>query len=319
MQPLVSILIPCHNAEKWVAEAIASSLAQTWPEKEVLVVDDGSTDQSLQVIRSFGDRIHWETGPNRGGNVARNRLLKLARGEWLQYLDADDYLLPEKIERQIEFLASHPKQDVVYGPMIMEYWSHRESRHEIRPIPKPHDPWILLARCYLPQTGAHLWRKQVVTDVGGWRQDLPCFQDYELYLRLMMAGKRFAYCEHGGAVYRQWGEHTVSKRDKKEMRRRRLEIEQSTEDFLLQRNELTNERRWAINQSRFEIARIAWRYERQEALAIMEVIRRSQPDFIPAGDAAPKAYRIVFRALGFRLAETIADWRRHFLRVPQAA
>jgi glycosyltransferase involved in cell wall biosynthesis len=154
MQSFVSILIPCHNAEKWVAQAIESALAQTWPEKEVLVVDDGSTDRSLQVIRSFGDRIRWETGPNRGGNVARNRLLTLARGEWLQYLDAGDYLLPEKIERQMEFLGSKPKQDVVYGPMILEHWSRGESRRDIRPIPKPHDPWILLARCYFPQTGA---------------------------------------------------------------------------------------------------------------------------------------------------------------------
>ena len=96
MQPLVSILIPCYNAERWVGQAIESALAQTWPNKEVIVVDDGSTDGSLEVIKSFGDRIKWETGPNRGGNVARNRLLELSHGEWIQYLDADDYLLPAK-------------------------------------------------------------------------------------------------------------------------------------------------------------------------------------------------------------------------------
>jgi glycosyltransferase involved in cell wall biosynthesis len=317
MRTLVSILIPCHNAEQWVAEAIRSALAQRWPEKEVLVVDDGSTDQSLQLIRSFQDQIRWETGPNRGGNVARNRLLQLARGEWLQYLDADDYLLPEKIEGQMKFIAANPKQDVVYGPMIREHWSHGESRSERCPIPKPHDPWILLSRCLLPQTGAHLWRKQAIIDVGGWRADQTCFQDYELHLRLMMAGKRFGYCEQGGAVYRQWGEHTVSKRDKREMRQRRLEIQQRTEDFLRQQNQLTHERRWAINQCRFEIARIAWQCGHNEALAIMRLIRKSQPGFIPAGVAAPKAYRIIFRTLGFRVAETIADLRRNFLRVPQ--
>src|ERR1700730_16393596 len=98
---LVSILIPCYNAERWVAQAIRSALAQTWPDKEVVVVDDGSTDGSLEVIQSFGDVIRYETRPNRGGNVARNRLLELAPGEWIQYLDADDYLLPDKIERQL--------------------------------------------------------------------------------------------------------------------------------------------------------------------------------------------------------------------------
>src|SRR6266487_4648219 len=94
--PLVSVLIPCFNAEKWVGQAISSALAQTWSNKEVLVVDDGSTDGSLEIIRSFGASIRFESGRNRGANVARNRLLELAKGEWLQYLDADDYLLKTK-------------------------------------------------------------------------------------------------------------------------------------------------------------------------------------------------------------------------------
>ena len=63
---LVSILIPCYNAERWIAQAIESALAQTWPEKEVIVVDDGSTDDSLEVIKSFDDRIRWETVPTVG-------------------------------------------------------------------------------------------------------------------------------------------------------------------------------------------------------------------------------------------------------------
>ena len=101
MNALVSILIPCYNAERWVARAIESALGQTWPNKEVIVVDDGSTDDSLKVIRSFDGQIRWETGANRGGNAARNRLLELARGDWVQYLDADDYLRSTKLERQL--------------------------------------------------------------------------------------------------------------------------------------------------------------------------------------------------------------------------
>src|SRR5437868_11251554 len=105
---LVSILIPCYNAERWVAQAIESALSQTWPEKEVIVVDDGSTDGSLDVIKRFGHLIQWETGPNRGANPTRNRLLELAEGDWLQYLDADDYLMPRKIERQATYVREHP-------------------------------------------------------------------------------------------------------------------------------------------------------------------------------------------------------------------
>jgi glycosyltransferase involved in cell wall biosynthesis len=239
MSRLVSILIPCFNAERWVAPAIESALAQTWPDKEVIVVDDGSTDCSLDVIRQFDGRIRWESGPNRGGNAARNRLLELARGEWVQYLDADDYLLTDKIERQIEFLVSHSDADVIFSPVIMEHWSNIGGQRKIEQIPMPHDLWVLLASWKLPQTGAPLWRKQAILEVGGWRNGQPCCQEHELYLRLLIYEKRFAYCATSGAVYRQWSNETVCNRDIPEVHRRRLEIEERLEDHLRGKSELT--------------------------------------------------------------------------------
>ncbi|MCE0497072.1 MAG: glycosyltransferase [Methylacidiphilales bacterium] len=310
---VVSILIPCYNAERWVGQAIESALGQTWPEKEVIVVNDGSTDGSLAVIQSFGDRICWETGPNRGGNVARNRLLELARGEWLQYLDADDYLLAGKVAQQMEFLATHPDTDLVFGPNTREYWSEKEIRRELAPIPEPHDPWELLGRGHLPQTGAPLWRKKSLLEVGGWKPDQPCFQEYELYLRLLMAGKQLTYCPHNGSVYRQWSEQTVYNRDKAEARRQCLLIAQRAESFLKEHNVLNAPRRRAINQGRFDAARSAWSHDHAEALGIMEIIHRSDPGFQPAGITAPARYRIVYRALGFRATEILAGWLRQFL------
>jgi glycosyltransferase involved in cell wall biosynthesis len=307
---MVSILIPCYNAERWVAQAVESALAQTWHDKEVIVVDDGSTDGSLEVVKRFGGHIRWETGPNRGGNVARNRLLELARGEWLQYLDADDYLLPDKIARQMAFLDAHPSEDVVFGPVTMEHMLEPGARRELLEIPEPHDPWVLLARWYLPQTGAALWRKRAMLDVGGWKADQPCCQEHELYLRLLMAGNRFAYCTEGGAVYRQWGEHTVCKRDRPEVHRRRLEIERRAEEFLRGRNDLTRERRWAINQARFEIARLVWLYDPVFAREIIGTVRRSQPGFIPGGDAAPMQYQMMYRLFGFESTEKFASLKR---------
>ena len=232
MAALVSILIPCYNAEQWIAQAIESALAQTWPEKEVIVVDDGSTDDSLGIIRKFDDRIRWETGPNRGGNAARNRLLELANGAWVQYLDADDYLLDDKIARQLEFLGAHPETDVIFGPVTIEHRSERDVRREVLPIPEPHDLWVLLANWGLPQTGAPIWRKQAIFDVGGWKRDQPCCQEHELYLRLLISEKRFAYCPKNGAVYRQWSTETLCRQNISEVHRRRLEIEQRLEEHL---------------------------------------------------------------------------------------
>ena len=312
MSSLVSILIPCYNAERWIDQAIESALAQTWPEKEVIVIDDGSTDSSVDVIKTFDDRIRWETGPNRGGNVVRNRLLEQADGDWLQYLDADDYLLPNKIASQMRFLATAPQTDIVYGPVTLEHRYDDVVRREQLTIPAPHDEWVLLARWFLPQTGAALWRKVAIEDVGGWKPDQPCCQEHELYLRLLIAGKRFTHCVLGGAIYRQWSDQTVCKRDLREVHRRRLKIEQEAEDYLKKVGQLTPARLSAINQGRFEIARIAWRYDQALAQGIMATVQRSHPEFIPVGNAAPWHYQLAWRLLGFPRAQQLADWRRRW-------
>lgn len=307
---LVSILIPCFNAERWIGQAVESALAQTWPNKEVIVVDDGSTDRSLEIIRNFGEQIRVEASANRGANAARNRLLELSGGEWLQYLDADDYLLPDKIQMQMEFISGNPNIDIVCGPVTMEYWNEGDTRRELLPIPEPHDPWVLLARWYLPQTGAPLWRKQAIVDIGAWKVDQPCCQEHELYLRLLMAGKRFAYCDHNGAVYRHWGETSLWRSNVPEVHRRRLEIEKQAEEFLRSQSALTPQRLHAINMARFETARSAWQYDQALAEKILETILVSEPGFVPTGAAAPLRYRLAWRLFGFAATERLADWRR---------
>src|SRR4051812_44058054 len=107
MSPLssVSVVIPCRNGGSWLPHAISSALAATGA-SEVIVADDGSTDGSLEVARSFGGAVTVLALGGGNGNVARNRGLAVARGEWIQFLDADDYLEPHKIEAQL--LEAHP-------------------------------------------------------------------------------------------------------------------------------------------------------------------------------------------------------------------
>ncbi|MGL6341644.1 MAG: glycosyltransferase family 2 protein [Waterburya sp.] len=342
MNPLVSILIPCYNAESWIEQAITSALNQTYHPIEVIVIDDGSTDKSLEIIKSFGERIHWEASNHCGGNSTRNRLLDLSQGQWLQYLDADDYLLPNKIAKQIEFLTQNPDTDVVYSPSIFQAHNYiveatlknrgnqsltataqalnldspNTITQEVLPIPQPHDPWILLARWYLPQTGSPLWRKQVIIDVGGWKEDQPCCQEHELYLRLLKAGKQFNYFKETGSVYRQWSETTVCNKSKGETYRRRLEIIDNLEKHLAQTHQLNQARQTAINQARFESARIIWLTNKQWSKNIIDQIRQTQSNFIPSGNCAPKIYRFIYQSLGFDLAETIAAVKRNFVFSP---
>lgn len=310
MFPRVSILIPCHNAKPWIEQAIESTLKQTYSNKEIIIVDDGSTDGSIEIIKSFGNLIHWETHPNRGANVARNRLLELSTGEWLQYLDADDYLLPDKVEKQIQFITKVPQADVIYSPSILKYHQNDKSWQKILPIPAPHDPWILLVRWYLPQTGSPLWRKQAILDVGGWKVDQPCCQEHELYLRLLIAGKHFEYFDEPGSVYRQWSESTVCKKNKPEIYCQRLAIKEKIEKHLETTYKLTELRKDAINQARFECARMIWLYDKQWATSFVHQIHSKSSNFMPSGKAAPMIYRLIYKIFGFYCAETIAELKR---------
>lgn len=307
---LVSILIPCYNTERWIAQCIESALAQTWPEKEVIVVNDGSTDGSLAVIQGFGDRIRWETGPNRGGNAARQRLLELARGEWLQYLDADDYLLPEKISGQVRFLKNHPDADVIYSPILLQ----DESSAVPAPVPNPHpinvdDIWIGLVRWHTPQTGGFLYRKQTLRDAEGWDPGQPCCQDNAMTLQLLIHGARFAFCPDAGAVYRSWSDHSVSRRRSDLVREHRLKIIQRAEDHLRQSGQLTDTRLEAVNQARFEIARATWPTQPEAAQSIVRSIHLSQRTFLP-GPPVPALYRTLYAWFGFTFAEGVAALMR---------
>jgi len=311
----VSILIPCYNAEPWIAKAIESALAQTWASKEVIVVDDGSTDGSLDEIQKFDGQIRWETGPNQGGNRARNRLTELAQGEWLQYLDADDYLLPEKVANQVEFIESNPNADVVFGPLLVEYTKDGKVHRDLHKIHEPHDDaWILLARWHLPQTGSPLFRRTAICEVGGWAPDQLCCQEHELYLRLLKAGKSFQHCDKNGSVYRQWTDRSVSTKNIARLHKQRLKIEESLEDFLRSNRELTPGRLAAINQARFEIARSAWQYDPSFAVNIIDSIKTSQPSFAPASPAARFRYRLIYKTLGFQMAERLAQKQRRELQ-----
>src|SRR5215469_5479802 len=100
MRPLVSILIPAYNAEEWIACAVQSALAQTWPRTEIIIVDDGSSDQTLDVVGRFASKnVAVVSTQNHGAAAARNHAFRLSQGEYIQWLDADDLLAPDKIER----------------------------------------------------------------------------------------------------------------------------------------------------------------------------------------------------------------------------
>jgi glycosyltransferase involved in cell wall biosynthesis len=190
-RPLVSVVIPCWNARHLVGDAIASALAQEYPHVEVIVVDDGSSDGSLDVIRSFGTRIRWESQTNRGGGAARNRGLAMARGELIQFLDADDLLMPEKLSIQVPYLLVGDC-DIATCDQV-KVWRGTGKATTVT----FHDPAGKVLEWLLRHEGlgisAPLHARSLLDRVGGFDEALAGSQEYDLHLRLFMAGARISH------------------------------------------------------------------------------------------------------------------------------
>jgi hypothetical protein len=310
MASLVSICIPVFNAERWLAAAIESALAQTWQEKEVIVVDDGSTDRSWEIANQFCDRgVRVLDGKHQGGNAARNAALREARGEWVNFLDADDYLEPVKIAQQFAEADRGAHADAIYSPYWFEQTDAAGTRRWRSELDTKRDLWTQWLSWELPQTGAVLWRRPALERLGGWKENQPCCQEHELYLRALMAGLRFVYAPTPRAVYRLWSEETVCRKDP----RRTIQVKTALIDEA--RGWLVEQRRWTVEhhctaaRACFELARTLARTDIDEATAYHDERRRCGL-ILPDGAAAPRGYLAAYHLLGFRMAEKVARWKR---------
>lgn len=304
MTPLVTIGIPAYNSDRWIRQAIESALAQG-PRCEVIVVNDRSTDNTSLIASAFGDHIMLLRNLGHGANVARNRVLKESRAEWVQFLDADDYLLPEKIERQILEADGGADADVLYSPVVIEETQGETTSRTTSEIDPTHDLFSQWISWELPQTGGALWRRSALEELGGWRNDQPCCQEHELYMRALQAGLRFQRTASAGAVYRIWSEETLCRKDPGRTVRVRTKLIDKMREWLQQKKKWTEQHQMLAGRACFEMARTLAKTNLGEAVDYYRERRRAGL-MLPEGPAAPRAYRVVHNALGFSTAEIIA-------------
>jgi hypothetical protein len=211
VSPLVTIGIPVYNAGKWLRQCIESALGQDWAAKEIIVFDDGSTDDSREIIESFGAAIRMEFRPHGGSNRARNAILAAATGEWILFLDADDYLLPQKVSQQMAEAGDAASADLLVSPVLWEDFTAGRQRFALPDLAgQPFDArrQVLLAQA--PQTSGFLWRKSALERIGAWNEAFDMAQEMELFLRAIEAGLRMVWTPSAGAVYRYgWSDRSV--------------------------------------------------------------------------------------------------------------
>jgi len=216
MQPLVSILIPAYNAQEWIADTLRSAIGQTYERTEIIVIDDGSTDQTLALARRFeSEGIRVITQRNQGASAARNKAFSLSKGDYIQWLDADDLLAPDKIERQLAALREIGSVRI----LLSSSWCHFQDRvHGTRFVPtslwqdlSPVE-WLLrkMGENLHMQTATWLTSRELAEAAGPFDTRLSFDDDGEYFCRVLLASEGTCFVPEAKVFYRLSGQTGLS-------------------------------------------------------------------------------------------------------------
>ena len=206
--PLVSILIPAYNAQEWISDTLRSAIAQTWTRKEIIVVDDGSSDQTMRVAQQFeADGVRVVTQKNQGAAAARNHALKLAQGDYIQWLDADDLLAPDKIARQLAVLNPSVGSKVLlsseFGRFLYQWKHARFVQSELWEDVSPTE-WLLrkMGQNLYMQTATWLVSRELSEASGLWDTRMLSDDDGEYFCRVLLNSEGVRFVPDSKVYYR---------------------------------------------------------------------------------------------------------------------
>jgi glycosyltransferase involved in cell wall biosynthesis len=309
--PLISVIIPAYNAERWLPETLASVAAQEWPDLEVIVVDDGSTDGTAVFVEQAYPQWTLHRSENRGVSQARNLGTQSANGEFVQYLDADDLLLPGKLARQVALLQANPKADIVYSN-----WQRLNAQPNgqfepgdimARTIAEVnHDAEIAFFTSMWCPTGAYLYRRSFLDRVLPWKEWLPVIQDARFALDCAMSGARWLHDPTVSILYRQHQAGSVSTRNKLAFVKDCLANTEDVEKLWSLRGQTTPARRATLLSSYANLARSFFALDRPTFDSLHRKLMAMDPHFLPSG----RALALLTRIIGYANAEQVALWYR---------
>lgn len=182
-RPLVSVIIPTYNRASWLKGAIDSVLEQTFTNFELLIIDDGSTDDTREIIANYGVQVKYFYQPNKGPSAARNSGIKKARADLITFLDSDDRWLKNKLQTQVDLMITDPGIKICYTD---EIWIRRGKKVNPKKIHQKYSGWIYqkcLPLCIISPSSVMIYR-EVFDKVGLFDESLLVCEDYDLWLRI---------------------------------------------------------------------------------------------------------------------------------------
>lgn len=213
---LVSILIPCYNSEVYISETIQSALNQTWPNIEIIIVDDGSSDESYTIAKSFESyNVKVYQQQNSGTCVARNLAFEKSSGDYIQYLDADDLLALDKIEQQMQLFEEYGNKIICSGIWGRFYRSRKDVQWEEQTINQDYSsPVNWLVDSWngngMAQTSVWLSPRHLIKKTGPWDESLLINQDGEFFSRVLMHAQAIKFAPEACVYYRSGNAHSIT-------------------------------------------------------------------------------------------------------------
>lgn len=203
--PLVSVIIPVYNSEKYIRDTIESVLKQTYKNFEIIVVDDGSTDITKIIIdelKKKDSRIQYIFQSNQGQSAARNKGIEYAKGKYIAFLDADDLFLPDKVEQQVAYLEAHPDCDISYSK-IYHFFDTDPNNLYYFDLPHPSgNLFSELLRTNFINPLSVMLKKELLDKYGGFENEFRRMDEQYLWIKLSLNGARFCYIERALGLYR---------------------------------------------------------------------------------------------------------------------
>ncbi len=310
---MVSIIVPCFNAAPWLAETLESALAQTWPNKEIIVIDDGSTDASVGIGRQFESRgVAVATQCNLGASAARNHALGLAHGHYIQFLDADDLLAPDKITQQVAALRAAPTNRIAAGPwgrfkrdIRTAIFTPEENWRDAAPI-----DWLALnfaGRGMMPPA-AWLMSRPLAEAAGPWDERLTLNDDGEYFCRVLLRSTGVRFCAEARTFYRSNLPSSLSRRRSEASWRSALFSQELSMQHLLTVEDSPRTRRACADLMQ-RLAHAAWP-DAPAVVARAEDLARVHggSDVRPGGG---RAFRLLTVLFGWKFARRIQQRRRN--------
>ena len=251
---LVSILIPAYNSEKWIKAAIQSALAQTWQNKEIIIVDDGSSDNTFQIAKEFESKtVKVISQKNSGACAARNRALSLSQGDFIQWLDSDDILAPDKIEIQLSNSDVSPQTRVLHlSGWGFFYFRIKKARFVPNPLWQDLSPlnWLLnhIGEGYYMYPAAWLVSRKLTELAGPWDERIMLNQDGEYFCRVVATSEMVKFSPKALSYHRIGNLYSISgnKKSKKTLESLNLAVNLCI-DYLLKLENSETTRKASIN------------------------------------------------------------------------